>query len=158
VGAAFDSFANRVALLRDTWSDRRQTAHLSGHHDYESQFQLLRLLYEWSAESCQVATDLYGDGLPLTLSEPPVATDGGDRFKVALGSRLALTFAMRERTLARRESWTVAACLEVSGRDGRRSRTPPDRRNAAWTRVAVENLILELLAFWERLTPRPQAP
>ncbi len=139
------SFHDRVLELREGWRRRRELRRLVSGSERAAQEALLRELYGWAAQAAADIRAVYGDELPLVLA-PSAWEEGADGFRLSLGGRFGLQMCLVERAP---DQWAVAAYVTGPGEPGpRRVGTP--RRNAAWTRRRFEELVLGLLAAYER--------
>ncbi|GBD24508.1 hypothetical protein HRbin29_02186 [bacterium HR29] len=139
------SFHDRVLELREGWRRRRELRRLASGGERAAQEALLRELYGWAARAAADIRAVYGDELPVVLT-PSTWEDGTEEFRLGLGGQCGLQMCLVEWAPGQ---WAVAAYVTGPGEPGpRRVGTP--RRNAAWTRRRFEELILGLLAAYER--------
>lgn len=144
-----DSFATRVQTLRDSWVERRQVKALASSHDFDSQFQLLATLHGWAVHAVHDIRSVYGETLPVAVSEAPRPADTAPGFAVIVDDRHRVTFALAERKRLGTSRWFIAVAL-TSGPGGGVMAAGPERRNGQWTRGRLEDLLLSALGAYER--------
>lgn len=117
-------------------------------HDLQSQTEMLRALHGWAEAAIEDVVAVYGEHLFLEVSPWPPEGDPPMFSLVVGGSGHVLTFALERN--ARAGSWHICAVRTLGGRDGGQLKAGPDRRGGQWTRARVEELLLSLLAGYER--------
>jgi len=142
-----DSFQRRVALLRESWAERRQLKDLAGAHDFESQFGLLSTLYRWAREAAEDIRAVYGKELSVALGPAPLPGAPQPGFAITIGGHSTATFALAERARAGGSHWSIAVTV---GSGGSAVSAGPERRNGWWTRARLEEVLLSLLGAYER--------
>ena len=146
-----ESFQRRVALLRDSWAERRQLKGVASVHDFESQFSLLRTLHAWAEQATEDIRGVYGDELVVSLTPAPSREGPGPGFSVTVGDSYTVAFVLGESARAgggRR--WAIAVTVSSGGPGGGIAAAGPERRNGQWTRTRLEDLLLSVLGAWER--------
>lgn len=141
-----DSFPARVQALRDTWRTRRRMKHLSNQRDLASRFELLQVLHEWTERSIEAIRQVYGNSLAIELTPPPDLAARRLSFTAAFEDAYRVSFELQPRDESG-QHWDLAVRL-----------TTPDAVTAAgqargagqWTPGRVEDLLLSLLAAFER--------
>lgn len=142
-----EPFRYRVEALREAWRDRRDAARLSARRDQPAQEQLLRLLHEWVAASLVDVRAVYGPSLPAFLDpESAEAAAAAGAFTVTIGPGAA-AFALRQQRREGAHAWRIASTITVAGQPLSAARGARARR---WTRAKVDDIILTLLAAYER--------
>ncbi|MGD9932572.1 MAG: hypothetical protein AB7T37_02550 [Dehalococcoidia bacterium] len=146
------SFESRLRALYDRWEERREIGLLARSHDFASQFELLRRMHGWATECSEAVVRVYGAELPVTLSPMP---DPGDNpaFTLSIG-RGRVTFSLINRDRATSQSWFITGQRVAAG-SGTPSAVGPHRSDGSWSRPLVEELLLDLVAAFERRRARP---
>lgn len=144
-----EPFAGRVRALREAWIERRQVQGLASSHDFDSQYRLLLTLQGWAAQAIEDVHAVYGEDLYLELSPPPQQGDRPPSFHVVVAGSFTLSFTMSERRRMDRTSWFVAVAVRSPG-GGPVTTAGPHRRNGQWSRAGLEDLLLSILAAYER--------
>ncbi|GAB4335377.1 MAG: hypothetical protein Kow0010_22840 [Dehalococcoidia bacterium] len=145
-----EPFRFRVEALREAWRDRREASQLSARHDYAAQQQLLRLLHGWVTASLSDVREVYGPSLAATIepdSGEVAAAEGA--FTVAIGQGVA-TFSLRQQRREGAPAWRVASTVTVAGQPLPATSGARARR---WTRAKADEILLTLLAAYERSLP-----
>jgi hypothetical protein len=147
-----ESFHQRVQTLRDSWSERRQVRSLASAHDFDSQLQLLSLLYDWTLDAIQDIRDVYSDELTIEISPRPTAQDRNPGFSLVIGGAYSLRLILGERARGGTDHWFISVTLSSSGTGGGSIAAGPQRRTGQWTRSQLEEVILSALGSYERTT------
>ncbi len=146
------SFESRLRALYDRWEERREIGLLARSHDFASQFELLGRMHDWAAECSAAAARVYGVELPVALSPMP-GTGENPAFTLSIG-RGRITFSLVNRDRATAQSWFIAGQRVTTG-NGVPSAVGPHRSDGSWSRSLVEELLLDLVAAFERRRARP---
>ncbi len=150
VPMSHERFQHRVAVLRDSWAERRALKGLGGTHDFDSQYNLLQALYQWADEAAADIRVVYGGALAVTLSPLPDRASSAPAFVVTLGDNYTVTFVLSERTRMGSPRWAIAVTIGAAGPGGSIAAAGPDRRSAQWTRGRLEDILLSVLGAYER--------
>ena len=145
-----DSFQRRVALLRDSWAERRQMKGLAGVHDFDAQLDLLVTLHGWAESAVADIVAVYGDDLAISLGPVPTDSTQNPGFSVTLGDNYTVTFSLTERRRMSGMRWFVAVTVSSVGPGGASAAAGPERRNGQWTRARLEDILLSVLGAYER--------
>lgn len=141
-----ETFQRRVAMLRDTWAERRHLKETAGAHDFASQLALLQTIYGWVEGATADIHAVYGDELPLSLSAAPAAS-GPHGFSVTVAESSTVSFALSGRRRASGPTWSITVTV---GSGGPLAAAGPDRRNGRWTKARLEDVLLGVLGAYER--------
>jgi hypothetical protein len=142
-----ESFQQRVALLRDSWAERRQLKELAGAHDYVSQLNLLRTLHQWVEAATSDVRAVYGRAVSIMLSPAPVPDGSRTGFTLTIADNHTLSFSLEERRGPGGVRWFVAVKVSSGGAP---IAAGPERRNGQWTRSRLEDILLSVLGAYER--------
>jgi hypothetical protein len=157
---ASEAFESRVRELRDTWAEQRELAGLSAGNDLVSRFELLSVLHGWAAEAAAAITQVYGGSFLCNVSPAPQITDRPPAFLVTIGGGYTARFFLKERETSGANHWTVSAVVRTPGSSIASTTVGPDRRHRGWSRSQLEDVLLSMLAAYEREEvegPRPKA-
>lgn len=151
-------FVDRVLHLRDSWEEVRTTISIASRHDFSSQFALLCLLYRWTNDAVSGVVSVYGEALGAMLSGPPLVDDASPMFWLSVASAYCMSFSLVAQKRGDDHHWQIDASI-ASPRDPGGVRRAPSR-SGGWTRAQVEDLVLSLLAGFERgrSRARPAGP
>lgn len=92
-----DSFQQRVALLRASWTENDANQNLAGIHDFDSQLDLLLTLHNWTESATRDIAAVYGEALAISVSPAPAAATANPGFSVTIGESYTVTFALTKR-------------------------------------------------------------
>jgi len=145
-----DSFQQRVAILRASWTERRQIKNLAGIHDFDSQLDLLLTLHNWTESATRDIAAVYGETLAISVSPAPAAATANPGFSVTIGDNYTVTFALTERRRMGGIRWFVAVSVGSGGPGGSITPAGPERKNGQWTRSRLEDILLSVLGAYER--------
>lgn len=145
-----ENFQRRVAVLRDSWAERRARKGVAGAHDFDSQFGMLLTIYQWAEDAAGDIRAVYGEAMSVTISPPPDRDGSVPAFVVTIGTNYTATFALTERTRMGSPRWAIGVTVGAGGPGGGISAAGPERRNSQWTRGRLEDVLLSVLGAYER--------
>jgi hypothetical protein len=145
-----ESFRQRVEELRYAWSERRQIRSLASVHDFESQFELLRLLHQWAEEAVADIRRVYDDELHIQLDPTPGAQDRPPAFSLSIGGEQGLSFSLAERPRGGGTHWFISVTIGPAVPGASPIAAGPQRRAGQWTRGQFQDLVLSALGAFER--------
>lgn len=149
-----EPFANRVQALRDSWAERRQVRGIASVHDFASQFRLLEAMHGWAEHAVAEIRAVYGESVAASvtpLAGPPAGHREEERgFAVTVGAGFGAAFVLHDRRRLPGPSWSVSVSVASSGPGGTQAPAGPERRNGQWTRTRLEEVLLLLVAAYER--------
>jgi len=157
---ASEAFESRVRELRDTWAEQRELSNFAGGNDFDSRFQLLTVLYGWALEAVKAISSVYGEDFLITVSPVPLASAQPPAFSVTIARGYSARFFLKERQAQGSNHWTVGAAVATPGSVIATTTVGPDRRHRGWSHGQVEEILLSMLAAYERDEvegPRPKA-
>jgi len=146
-------FEERVQTLKESWEETRLLSALASHHDRQSQYELLRTMHGWCGEAVAAIHAVYGSGLGLALSDEPEIANARPSFSLAIQGGEGLLAWIEE---SGEGSWEVAVRVAPSPGKGDWMPVPVPRGRRTWSRSLIEELVLRLLASFERQR-RPEA-
>jgi hypothetical protein len=150
VPMSHESFQRRVAVLRDSWAERRALKGIGSAHDFDSQHNLLLTLNRWAEEAAGDIRAVYGEALAVNISPSPDQAGPAPAFVVTLGDNYTVTFVLSERTRMGNPRWAIAVTVAAGGPGGSIAAAGPERRNSQWTRGRLEDILLSVLGAYER--------
>lgn len=145
-----ESFQRRVAVLRDSWAERRAIKGIAGAHDFDSQFGMLLTIYQWAGDAAGDIRAVYGEALAVTISPPPDRAGSAPAFVVTIGPTYTVTFVLTERTRMGSPHWAIGVTVGAGGPGEAITAAGPERRNSQWTRGRLEDDLLSVLGAYER--------
>jgi hypothetical protein len=144
-----ESFQRRVALLRDSWAERRELKGLATVHDFDSQFRLLRTLHGWAEAAARDVAEVYGPELSVTLSPAP-QRGANPAFTITVADQFTVTFLLGERRRTAASTWFITVMVGSGAPGGPIVAAGPERRTGQWTRTRLEDIVLSVLGAYER--------
>jgi hypothetical protein len=157
---ASESFEDRVRQLHETWAEQRDLTGLWAGSDFASRFQLLTLLHGWAAEATKTIGRVYGASFVSAVGPPPDGSDQPPGFSVTIAGGYTARFFLKERHSDGGGLWSLSATVRTPGAAGATTTVGPDRRHRGWSRGQLEDVLLSMLAAYEREEvegPRPKA-
>jgi hypothetical protein len=107
-------------------------------------------MFAWCAEAVAAVSAIYTEELEVVLSSTP--TLAKPQFEVLIGEGRSLNAAVCA-TNAREQSWQIVVCVRTET-NGQLLAASSEHRSSQWSRASLEDLLLGILASYERARSR----